>query len=163
MEPRNVAAMIHRHKTLQIQPVWLNGITFQCIRRGGNLPPATLRIQPVWLNRTAPRHVIPTEMKWSGGIYPSSKLYLASVIFATWEDSSTRIRSLGMTYRGVVSFCPHGLYLQRSGRLVAAPTGVVPFNRTGYMRNVSRNGTQAVPYGFAGRWILSTTQVIYET
>ena len=32
---------------------------------------------------------------------------------ATWEDSSTRFRSLGMTYRGVVPFCPHGLYSER--------------------------------------------------
>ena len=40
---------------------------------------------------------------------------------------------------------------------------VVPFIRTGYNCNVPRNGTQAVPYGFAGGWILSTAQVIYAT
>ena len=39
------------------------------------------------------RHVIPTEMKWSGGIYSSGKLYLTQVIFATWVDSSTPLRS----------------------------------------------------------------------
>ena len=32
------------------------------------------------LNGTTPRHVIPTEMKWSGGIYPSGKFYLTQVI-----------------------------------------------------------------------------------
>ena len=53
---------------------------------------ATFRIQPVWLNGTTPRHVIPTEMKWSGGIFPSCKFYLTSVITATWEDSSTPLR-----------------------------------------------------------------------
>ena len=37
----------------------------------------------------SPQHFIPTEMKWSGGIFPSSRFYLASVISATWEDSST--------------------------------------------------------------------------
>ena len=63
----NVAAMIHRQ--------------------------ASFRIQPVWVNGTTPRHVIPTEMKWSGGIYPSSKLYLTQFILATWEDSSTSLRS----------------------------------------------------------------------
>ena len=61
MVPRNVAAMIHRHKTLQIHPVRLNGTTHQRVCRGGNLPPATLRIQPVRLNGTTYRHVIPTE------------------------------------------------------------------------------------------------------
>ena len=59
----NVAAMIHRH--------------------------ATFRIQLVRLNGTTPRPVIPTEMKWSGGIYSSGKLYLTQVIVATWVDSST--------------------------------------------------------------------------
>ena len=52
MVPRNVAAMIHRHATFQIQPVRLNGTAHQRNRRGGNLPPATFRIQPVWLNGT---------------------------------------------------------------------------------------------------------------
>ena len=46
----NVAAMIHRHDTFRIESVRLNGITY--------------------------RHVIPTEMQWSGGIYSSCKLYL---------------------------------------------------------------------------------------
>ena len=35
------------------------------------------------------RAVIPTEMKWSGGIYSSCRLYLTQIIIATWEDSST--------------------------------------------------------------------------
>ena len=60
--------------------------------RGGNLPPATFRIQPVQTKRNTYRHVIPTEMKWSGGIFPSCKLYLRQVISATWVDSSTPLR-----------------------------------------------------------------------
>ena len=49
----------------------------------------------------------------------------AQVIFATWRAADCR--PYGHT-GWVVSFCPHGLYLLRP-----------------------RNGTQAVPYGFAGR------------
>ena len=61
--------------------------------------------------------------------------------------------------------------------------GAIPSTRTGYkchvaggrpyMRNTiqphviysqrPRNGIQAVPYGFAGRWILSTTRVVFAT
>mgnify|MGYP004644357731 CR=1 FL=1 len=33
---------------------------------------------------------------------------------------------------------------------------VIPFNHTGSIRGVPRNGTQAVPYGFAGRFVFST-------
>ena len=53
----NVAAMIHRHDTV-------TNVT---------------RVDE-WNHF---RHVIPTEMKWSGGIFSSGKLYLAQVIFAT--------------------------------------------------------------------------------
>ena len=56
----------------------------------GNLPPATFRIQPVWLNGITYRYVIPTEMKWSGGIFPSCENNQHKVKLATWEDSSTR-------------------------------------------------------------------------
>ena len=41
-------------------------------------------------------------------------------------------------------FRPHRLYLQRGGRLVAAPTGVIPFIRPGYIRNVP--GTAHRPF-----------------
>ena len=37
------------------------------------------------------------------------------------------------------------------------------FTHTGCFCHVPRNGTQAVPYGFAGRWVLSSTQVIIAT
>ena len=50
-------------------------------------------------------------------------------VFGTWRAANSR------PY-GVVPFCPHGLYLQRP-----------------------RNGTQAVPYGFAERSIFSTVVV----
>ncbi len=39
----------------------------------------------------------------------------------------------------------------------------VPFIRMGYIRGASQNGTQAVPYGFAGRFYRSTAQVVFET
>ena len=42
-----------------------------------------------------------------------------------------------MTCRGVVFVCPHRLYSKRGGRLIAAPTGVIPFNRTGCIRDVA--------------------------
>ena len=95
--------------------------------------------------------------------------------------------TVGMTYRGVVSFCPHGfyslrclamnhrryigfriwgdtihphrLYSERSGRQIAVPTDVVPFTHTGYIHERSRNGTQAVPYGFADTSVFSTVVV----
>ena len=50
------------------------------------------------------------------------------------------LRSLGMTCQEVVLCYPHGLYLPRT-----------------------RNGTQAVPYGFTGGRYRSTVQVIVET
>ena len=62
-------------------------------------------------------------------------------------------------------------FLQRGGFLhfADAPVGmtslggVVPFTHAGYFCNVPRNGTQAVPYVFAGRWILSATRVVFGT
>ena len=48
--------------------------------------------------------------------------------------------AVGMTYLRGGFVYPHRLYLQRP-----------------------RNGTQAVPYGFAGRWILSATRVVFGT
>ena len=61
----------------------------ETVGNGLRAVPGALRIQAVQMNGTTPRHVIPTEMKWSGGIFPSGKFYLTQVIFATWEDSST--------------------------------------------------------------------------
>ena len=56
--------------------------------------------------------------------------------------------AVGMTYLGGGFVYPHRLYLQRGGRQIAAPTdtpGGIPFNRTGYSRNV------------AWRWIIAAT------
>ena len=106
------------------------------------------------------------ERQRSGGIYPSCRNNLRKVKLATREDSSTRIRSLGMTRRGVIPFCPHRLYLQRGGRQIAAPTDT-PVGDTvqphGLYSEHSRNGTQAVPYVFASRWFRSTPQVVFGT
>ena len=55
------------------------------------------------------------ERQRSGGIFYVAERYQHKVKSATWEDSSTHYRSLGMTYRGAVLFYPHGFYSQRSG------------------------------------------------
>ena len=74
------------------------------------------------MNGITYRHVIPTEMKWSGGIFPSSRFYLASVISAAWVDSSTPLCYGRNDIPEGITFYPHRLYLQRSRRLIAAPT-----------------------------------------
>ena len=65
-------------------------------------------------------------------------IYTGSIRYVACGDESSPLhlvyRILGDTIQ------PHRLYLQRS-----------------------RNGTQAVPYGFAGGWILSTAQVVFAT
>ena len=61
---------------------------------------------------------------------------LRKVKFATWEDSSTRFHSLGMTYRGVV-----------------------PFNSTGYIR--TWRAADCRPYGHTGGWYRSTARVVF--
>ena len=40
------------------------------------------------------------------------------------------------------------------------PLQTVPFNRTGYIRYAPRNGTQAVPYGFADTVIFATAEFL---
>ena len=70
-------------------------------------------------------------------------------MLATWEDPSTPFHfgRDDISVGGAVH--PHRLYSERGGRQIAAPTGVVPFTRAGYIQGRPRNGTQAVPYGFA--------------
>ena len=46
---------------------------------------------------------------------------------------------------------PHGLYSKRSGRLVAAPTGVIPFIHTGYTRKVPGTAHRPFPTYFNGK------------
>ena len=69
------------------------------------------------------------------------------VKIATWEDPSTRCRSLGMTCRYVVPFNRTG-YIRNvaGGRLPPLRTQrlVIPFNRTGSIRGVS--GTAHRPF-----------------
>ena len=114
------------------------------------------------MDGTTYRHVIPTEMKWSGGIFLSSRFYLTQVIFATWEDSSTRIRSLGMTCRDVVPF-NHTGYTRNvaGGRLPPLRTHwwVVPFNRTGCIRGV----VMAMNHRRYIAWFHSPAQVVFAT
>ena len=103
-------------------------------------------------NGTTFRHVIPTEMKWSGGIFPSCWFYLAVVLILTWWIPPLRLRcgrndkpegcfclptqvvfatSPGTAHRPfpMVSlvggfFHPHRLYSERGGRQIAAPTDI---------------------------------------
>ena len=56
---------------------------------GDDSSPSNVAIITRVAERYHPRHVIPTEMKWSGGIFPSSRFYFTQVISATWEDPST--------------------------------------------------------------------------
>ena len=73
MVSRNVAAMIHRHATFRIQPV-----------------------QTKWNHL---RHVIPSGVKRSRGIFPSSKLYLVVILPPTWWIPPLRFAAVGMTKR----------------------------------------------------------------
>ena len=90
------------------------------------------------IRRNVIPYVIPTAAKRSGEIFPSSKNNQRKVKSATWEDSSTHIRSLGMTCRGVVPFCPHGVIF---GTLLGDESSplhcVVPYIHTGCIRNVA--------------------------
>ena len=57
---------------------------------------------------------------------------------------------------------PHRLYSERGGRQIAAPTDTPVCNSIhphGLFSQRPRNGTQAVPYGFAGRSVFSTTVI----
>ena len=110
-------------------------------------------------------------MKWSGGIFPSSRFYLASVISATWVDSSTPLCCGRNDIPEGITFYPHRLYLQRGRRHNSHPymhVGtsyqsflrvvfvtllgdessplhcVVPFIHTSYIRNVP--GTAHRPF-----------------
>ena len=80
----------------------------------------------------------------SRGIFPSCNKNLRKVKFATWEDPSTSFHfgrddmSIGDTIQ------PNRLYSGRGGRLIAAPTGVDPFIRTGCIRNAP--GTAHRPF-----------------
>ena len=76
---------------------------------------------------------------------------------ATWEDPSTPFHfgRDDMSVGGSVQ--PHGLYLQRGGRQICRP-----YRRNTIQPHViysqrPRNGTQAVPYGFADWCIFEPT------
>ena len=86
-ESRNVAAMIHRH--------------------------ATFRIQPVWLNRTTPRHVIPSERSEPRNL---SKQQVLSCVGSSFHvvDSSTPLRYGRNDMSTGGSIHPHGFYSLRT-------------------------------------------------
>ena len=80
------------------------------------------------------------------GWYHSS----AQVIIATWRAADCR-----PYWRGTIH--PHGLSLQRGGRLIAAATLRNTIHPHGLYWGRFRNGTQAVPYGFADWFVLEPT------
>ena len=86
---------------------------------------------------------------FAGGQYHST----TRVAYETWRAADCRPYRRG-------SIQPHRLYLQRGGRLIAAPTDT-PVGDTiqphGFYSGRFRNGTQAVPYGFADWFILEPT------
>ena len=90
MASRNVAAMIHRHPALGAGIVVHLNLLRTMKKRMSFRPQRSGVEESTTLEKN--QHKIKS---------------------ATWEDSSTRFRSLGMTYRGVVPFCPHGLYSER--------------------------------------------------
>ena len=108
------------------------------------------------IRRNTPHFCHSERTKVSRGIFPSSKLYLTLVFSATWWIP--RLASLARNDMSwVVPFNQTG-YIRYGaspspgldgGRLPPLHC-VIPFNPTGCIRNIPRNGTQAVPYGFAG-------------
>ena len=103
----HVGAAILPPATFRIQPVWLNGAA-QC--SGGNLPPWIFEF--VTTNKKT--YVIPTAASAEWRNPPRWIMNQHKIKLATREDSSTRLRSLGMTWRGVVPF-------NRTGCICHAP------------------------------------------
>ena len=62
--------------------------------------PGRCNYNPCGQNKTTPRHVIPSVVKRSRGIFPSGRFYLVVVLFCHVVDSSTPV---GMTQWGDVS------------------------------------------------------------
>ena len=161
----------------KVSPMWMNGTTVgaaisrpprseynlcewytQC--SGDDSSPCNLT-SITRVDKRNHTHVIPTEMKWSGGIFPSSNNNLRKVKSVTREDSSTRCRSLGMTCREAV-FCPHRLYSKRGGRQIAAPTctsvsGSVQPHRFYSERCMAMNHRRYIA------WFHSTARVVFGT
>ena len=150
---------------MQLSWVWAN--------RGGNLPPATFRIQSVWMNGATLLICHSDRRKRSGGIYPSCKNYQRKVKLATWENPSAPFHFGRDDMSGGGSGCPHGLYLQRFMVVLCAANQnllIAGGNHPWFHRWITaatlrgsiqlyrlylhrfRNGTQAVPYSFAGRF-----------
>ena len=74
------------------------------------------------------------ERKRSGGIYSSGNNNQRMVKIATWEDPSTPFHFGRDDMSGGGAVHPHRLYSQRGGRLIAAPTDVIPFIHMSYIR-----------------------------
>ena len=129
MVSRNVAAMIHRHKALQKQPVWINKTTSRVCHSDRS-------VSGVEESTTLENE--PTQGK--------------TCCLGRFLDS---LCSLGMTCRGVVSFNHTGYHCNvAGGRLPPLRThrGVVSCICTGYIRNVPGTAHRPFPTSFSG-WV----------
>ena len=116
MEPRNVAAMIHRHAAFRIQPVWTKESTYQRNRRERPMcrsAPERTELFPI-IPENVP-HFCHSDRSVSG-VEESTTLEegLTQDKICNLGRFLDSLHSLGMTCRGVVLFCLHGLYPQRS-------------------------------------------------
>ena len=88
--------------------------------------PLRCNYDPCGQNGITSRYVIPTAASAEWRNPPHGRKNQHKIKLATREDSSTHIRSLGMTCREAGPFCPHRLYSKRGGRQIAAPTYATP-------------------------------------
>ena len=147
MELRNVAAMIHRHAAFRIQPVWLNGTTCRHVIPSERSEPRNLpkwQILPcggTFLPRSGFLHSANAAVGMTEWGYVSTDSPTVSRVFHTAPPPSS------VSPTGRASF-PRGKLLYRAFRC-SVLSGTVPSFQ-------GRNGTQAVPYGFAERCVFST-------
>ena len=103
------------------------------------------------------------QRKRSGGIYSSSKNNLRKIKLAAWVDSSTHIRSLGMTCRGVVLFVRTGYNCNVSG---TAHRPFPTFSLVGgffHPHGLYSLRCLAMDHRRYIAWYHSSTRVIFET
>ena len=124
--------------------------------------PPRCNYNPCGQNGTTSRHVIPTEMKWSGGIFPSCWFYFVLVLCPTWWIPPLRLRC-GRNDK------PEGWFRLSTQVVFVTFPGTahrpfptvslegVPFNRTGYNCNAAGGKIaaptcrrEAVPFNHTG-------------
>ena len=93
-------------------------------------------IRTGYIRNVAGGRLPPLRSRW--GVVPFNHTGSSHYVSGTAHRPFPTVSLVGGFFR------PHRLYLQRGGRLVAAPTGVIPFIRPGYIRNVP--GTAHRPF-----------------